>query len=261
MHPLLGVLLVVFFYMSGFFLIAVIRKDNSLADIAWGGGFVIIAFLTFFLAPGHAEARQVLVTGLVTLWGLRLAIYINFRNKGRGEDYRYAKWREEWGKYFLPRSFLQVFMLQGALMVLIASSVIFINLNPAPGLSFLDGIGLVVWCIGFFFESVGDFQLFQFKKDPGNKGQVMRYGLWKYTRHPNYFGEATMWWGIFLMALSLPGGFIALLSPLTITFLLLKVSGIPMLEKKLAESQPGYEDYMNKTSPFIPWFPKKGTIE
>lgn len=261
MQPLVTILLVVFLYMSGFFLIAVIRKDNSLADIAWGGGFVIIAFLSFFLAPGHAVARQVLATGLVTLWGLRLAIYIYFRNKGRGEDYRYAKWRKDWGRYFLIRSFLQVFMLQGALMVLIASSVIFINLNPAQGLTILDGVGLAVWCLGFFFEALGDFQLFQFKKDPENKGQVMRYGLWKYTRHPNYFGEATMWWGIFLMALSLTRGVIALLSPLTITFLLLKVSGIPMLEKKLAESQPGYADYMKKTSSFIPWFSKKGNIE
>ncbi|MBN1333164.1 MAG: DUF1295 domain-containing protein [Synergistales bacterium] len=250
------IVLSVFLYMSAFFLIAVIRKDNSLADIAWGGGFVLLAFLTFFLSSGYAEARQVLATGLVTLWGLRLAIYIYFRNLGRGEDYRYAKWREEWGKYFLLRSFFQVFMLQGALMILIAYSVIFINLHPTRGLTWLDGLGLLVWGTGFFFESVGDFQLYQFKKDPSNKGKVMKYGLWRYTRHPNYFGEATMWWGLFLMALSLEGGFTALVSPAAITFLLLKVSGIPMLEKKLAKSQPGYRRYMENTSPFIPWFPR-----
>jgi len=148
-------------------------------------------------------------------------------------------------------------MLQGALMVLIASSVIFINLNPARGLTIFDATGLAVWCVGFFFESAGDFQLFQFKKDPGNKGKVMRYGLWKYTRHPNYFGEATMWWGIFIMALSIKGGFVAVISPLAITFLLLKVSGIPMLEKKMAETQEGYTEYMKNTSPFFPWFPGK----
>jgi len=254
------VLLTVFLYMSLFFLIAVVRKDNSLADIAWGGGFVLLAFLSFYLAPGHAEARQVLVTGLVTLWGLRLAIYIYFRNLGRGEDYRYAKWREDWGKNFLLRSFLQVFMLQGALMVLISSSVLFINLNPARGLTILDGLGLVVWGTGFFFESVGDFQLFQFKKDPENKGKVMKYGLWRYTRHPNYFGEATMWWGIFLIAMSLDTGIITLISPVTITFLLLKVSGIPMLEKKLVKSQPGYKRYMENTSSFIPWFPGEDQV-
>ncbi|HPI97722.1 MAG TPA: DUF1295 domain-containing protein [Synergistales bacterium] len=250
------ILMTVFLYMCSFFLVAVIRKDNSLADIAWGGGFVLIAFITFSLSPGYAEARQVLATGLVTLWGVRLAIYIYFRNLGRGEDYRYAKWREEWGKYFLLRSFLQVFMLQGALMILISYSVIFINLHPVRGLTWLDGLGLLVWITGFFFESLGDFQLYQFKKDPSNRGKVMKYGLWRYTRHPNYFGEATMWWGIFLMALSLDGGFTALISPAAITFLLLKVSGIPMLEKKLIKSQPGYRRYMESTSPFIPWFPR-----
>jgi len=257
MQSFLVVMLMVFLYMSLFFLVAVVRKDNSLADIAWGGGFVLIAIVTFLLAPGYAEARQVLATCLVTLWGLRLAIYIHFRNLGRGEDYRYAKWRKEWGEFSLIRSFLQVFMLQGALMVLIASSVIFINLNPARGLTIFDATGLAVWCVGFFFESAGDFQLFQFKKDPGNKGKVMRYGLWKYTRHPNYFGEATMWWGIFIMALSIKGGFVAVISPLAITFLLLKVSGIPMLEKKMAETQEGYTEYMKNTSPFFPWFPGK----
>src|SRR6056297_2774891 len=181
MQPLVTILLVVFLYMSGFFLIAVIRKDNSLADIGWGGGFVIIAFLLFFLATGHSVARQVLATGLVTLWGLRLAIYIYFRNKGRGEDYRYAKWRKDWGRFFLLRSYFQVFMLQGALLLLIAFSAIYINLHPSRGLTIFDGFGLLIWITGFFFETTGDFQLFQFKKDPENRGKVMKYGLWKYT--------------------------------------------------------------------------------
>jgi len=250
-------IITIFFYMSVFFVIAVIRKDNSLADIAWGGGFVLVAFLSFFLAHGYAEARQVLVTGLVTLWGARLAIYIFFRNKGRGEDYRYAKWRKEWGRFFLLRSYFQVFMLQGALLLLIAFSAIYINLHPSRGLTIFDGFGLLIWITGFFFETTGDFQLFQFKKDPENRGKVMKYGLWKYTRHPNYFGEATMWWGIFIMAISVKGGLFTIISPIAITFLLLKVSGIPMLEKKLAESQPGYAKYQETTNAFFPWFPRK----
>ncbi len=257
MNTLLFASFAVFLYMSVFFLIAVARKDNSLADIAWGGGFILVALLTFFRAPGEAEARQVLVTGLVALWGVRLAVHIYFRNRGKAEDFRYAKWRRDWGKYFLLRSYLQVFLLQGALLVVIAWSVIFINMNPARGLSVLDALGLSVWMTGFFFEAVGDFQLHQFKKDPANKGRVMKTGLWRYTRHPNYFGEAAMWWGIFLMALPLDGGLAAIVSPLTITFLLLKVSGIPMLEKKLIETQEGYAEYARNTSAFVPWFPRK----
>ena len=249
-------ILSVFLYMSTFFVIAVTRKDNSLADVAWGGGFVLLAFLSFFLAPGYAEARQVLVTGLVTMWGLRLAIYVYYRNQGRGEDYRYAKWRKEWGRHFLLRSFFQVFMLQGALMLVISTSVIFINLNPSRGLSLLDGIGLLIWITGFIFESVGDLQLYRFKKNPENKGKVMKYGLWKYTRHPNYFGEATMWWGLFIIGLSIPGSWLFIISPITITYLLLYVSGVPLLEKRYADD-PEFQEYAKKTNKFFPWFPKK----
>ncbi|NCC58340.1 MAG: DUF1295 domain-containing protein [Synergistales bacterium] len=257
MSTLLFASLIVFVYMSVFFLIAVARKDNSLADIAWGGGFILVAMMTFFHAPGGAEARQVLVTGLVVIWGVRLAVHIYFRNRGKAEDFRYAKWRRDWGKYFLLRSYLQVFMLQGALLVVIVWSVIFINMHPVRGLSVLDALGLLVWTTGFFFEAVGDYQLLRFTRDPANKGCVMKTGLWRYTRHPNYFGEATMWWGIFLMALPLEGGYAALISPLTITFLLLKVSGIPMLEKKLMETQEGYAEYARRTSAFVPWFPRE----
>ncbi len=257
MDPFLTILLVVFLYMSAFFVIAVLKKDNSLADIAWGGGFILVALVTFFLAPGPAEARQVLATCLVTTWGIRLAVHIYFRNRGRGEDYRYAQWRREWGRHFLLRSFLQVFMLQGILLIIIAASVACINLQPTRGLTALDGLGLLLWLIGFFFESVGDLQLLLFTKDPANRGRVMKYGLWSYTRHPNYFGETTMWWGIFLMALSVNKGYLTIISPALITFLLLKVSGIPMLEKKLARNQPGYRDYMKHTSPFFPWFPSR----
>ena len=250
-------ILFLFLYMTAFFIVAMIRKDNSLADIAWGGGFMVLTLLSFFFSPGEAEARQVLVTGLVTVWGGRLALHILLRNRGKGEDYRYAKWRKDWGKYFVLRSFLQVFMLQGSLLLIIVFSPVYINLNPSRGLTWFDGLGLLVWTSGFFFEAVGDYQLGKFTRDKGNKGKVMDKGLWAYTRHPNYFGESVMWWGIFFMALSIEGGWITIIRPITITFLLLKVSGIPMLEKKLMESQRGYIDYMNRTSPFFPWFPGK----
>lgn len=250
-------IIVIFSYMSFFFLVALIRKDNSLADIAWGGGFVILTMLSFFLASGEAEARQVMVSFLVSIWGIRLVTHVFFRNRGKGEDPRYAQWRKDWGKYFVLRSYFQVFMLQGVLLLIISFAPVYINIHPFIGLTWLDGTGLLVWAMGFFFEAVGDYQLLVFTKNPENKGKVMQQGLWQYTRHPNYFGEASMWWGIFLMALSIPGGWIAIISPVTITFLLVKVSGIPMLEKRLQKNQKDYAGYMKKTSPFIPWFPRK----
>lgn len=246
---------IIFFYMTSFFFIALWRKDNSLADLAWGGGFVLLAVISFLISPGMKEARQVLVTMLVIIWGTRLAVHISVRNRGKGEDHRYAKWRREWGRFFVIRSFLQVFMLQGALLLVIASSFLYVNLNPSRGLSWLDGVGFLIWSAGFFFESVGDLQLFLFTKDPSNREKVLDRGLWAYTRHPNYFGESVMWWGIFFMSLSVPEGWLTIISPVTITFLLLKVSGIPMLEKTLVKNQPGYSDYMKRTSPFFPWFP------
>lgn len=257
MDSFLMIVIAVFVYMSAAFAIAVLKEDNSLADIAWGGGFILVALVTFFKGPGPAEARQVLATALVTIWGVRLAVHIFFRNRGKGEDPRYAKWRREWGSSFLLRSYFQVFMLQGAIMIVVAAPVACINLLPTRGLTFLDGLGLAVWLVGFFFESVGDLQLLLFKKDPTNASRVMKTGLWSFTRHPNYFGEATMWWGLFIVALSAPKGYLSIISPVLITFLLLRVSGIPMLEKKLVRSQPGYTDYMKHTSPFIPWFPSR----
>ena len=147
-------------------------------------------------------------------------------------------------------------MFQGLLMIIIASPVIFINYSTQPGLQLFDFIGLAVWLTGFYFESVGDAQLARFIKNPAHKGKIMKYGLWRYTRHPNYFGEATMWWGIYIFALSIPQGFWFVISPLTITFLLLFVSGVPMLERKFADN-PEFQNYARVTPKFFPWFPKK----
>lgn len=246
--------LAVFFYMTAVFIIALIKKDNSVVDIAWGIGFILIALLTFFLAE-RCEVRHILVTVLVVIWGLRLAAHIFIRNRGKGEDFRYAQWRKEWGKLFLLRSFFQIFMLQGFLMLIIAYPLMLVNHSQEPGISFLDGAGFVLWLLGFFFEAGGDCQLARFKRNPENKGKIMKFGLWKYTRHPNYFGETAMWWGIFLIAISVKGGWTAVISPLLITFLLLKVSGVTLLEKKYKGNKE-FEEYARRTSSFFPWFPR-----
>ena len=255
MQPILVIALAVFFYMTAVFLIALVKKDNSVVDIAWGPGFVVVALLSYFWWPGF-ETRHVLITALVLVWAARLALHIYLRNKGRGEDYRYAQWRRTWGRWFVLRSFFQIFMLQGSFLILISYPVVLANLSATKGLSWLDMLGTLVWLAGFFFEAIGDYQLREFKQKAESRGRIMITGLWKYTRHPNYFGEATQWWGIFLIALSVPGGWVGLVSPITITFLLLRVSGVAMLEKKYAGNEE-FAEYAHRTNAFFPWFPKK----
>ncbi len=249
--------LIVFIYFLIFFLVAQVIRNNSIVDMGWGAGFVLLALITLITQGAYVE-RNLLLVLLVTIWGGRLAYYIVRRNWGKPEDFRYAKWRREWGKWVVPRAFFQVFMLQGVFMLIVGYPIILVNANPEPGLKFFDYLGLVVWLIGFFFESVGDKQMAEFKKDPANKGKIIKSGLWKYTRHPNYFGEATMWWGIFLLSLSVPLGWSGIISPLTITLLLLYVSGVPMLEKKYKDN-PEFQEYAKVTSKFFPWFPKKSS--
>ena len=244
----------IFLYMTFLFLLALIKKDNSIVDVGWGIGFILVWAVTFFLEPG-GTARQLLAGGLVMTWGVRLAAHIFVRNKGRGEDFRYARWRREWGKGFLPRSFVQVFMLQGLFLLLIAYPVILINLSLERTLGPLDAIGLLIWLSGFAFEAVGDAQLRRFKREPEHKGRIMTRGLWRLTRHPNYFGESVMWWGIFIIALSTERGWTGVVGPLVITFLLTRVSGVPMLELKY-RGNPEFEEYARKTSAFFPWSPK-----
>jgi steroid 5-alpha reductase family enzyme len=245
----------VFVYMIIVFLISLIKKDSSIVDIAWGIGFILVAVLTFFLKEG-IEARHILVTVLVFVWGTRLATHIAVRNKGRREDFRYAQWRKDWGKWFVLRNFFQIFMLQGFLLLIIAYPVMLINHSAQAGITFVDIIAITLWLIGFFFEAVGDYQLSKFKRKPENKGKIMMQGLWKYTRHPNYFGETVMWWGVFLITISVKHGWTAIISPLLITLLLLRVSGVTMLEKKYVGNKD-FEVYAKRTSAFFPWSPKK----
>lgn len=235
---------------------SLVLKNSSIVDIFWGTGFVILAWVSFFLTPDGFLARKLLLTTLVTIWGLRLSIYILVRNWGKPEDFRYQAWRKEHGKKWWWYSFFQVFMLQGVLLTIIAAPLLAAQISPTPAkLGVLDFIAILIWVIGFFFESMGDWQLKRFKSDPANKGKVLDRGVWRYTRHPNYFGDSTQWWAYYLVAAS-AGGWWTIFSPVLMTFLLLRVSGVKLLEKTL-DTRPGYKEYSERTSEFIPWFPKK----
>ena len=247
--------IIILVYFTALFVIGTLRKNNSIVDIGWGIGFVLLAWTLLVLRLPLSLVRTT-ITLLVTLWGVRLFYHILKRNHGKPEDFRYVAFRKAWGKWVVPRAFFQIYMLQGFLMFMIALPYILEGNATAPVNAVLYGAGLLVFALGFAFEAVGDAQLKSFLRDPANKGKIMTSGLWRYTRHPNYFGEATIWWGIFLLALS--GGVtpFAVLGPITITVLLLFVSGVPLLERDM-KNRPGYAEYAEKTSIFIPWFPKK----
>jgi steroid 5-alpha reductase family enzyme len=241
--------------MTLLWLVSLALRNASIVDIFWGAGFVVLAWLYFLLAPQGLPSRKLLSALLVTVWGLRLSLYIFARNRGKGEDFRYVAMRRAAGAGWWWQSYLKVFVLQGVLMWLISAPLLGAQLGATPGQMILDGLGVLVWGIGFFFEAVGDWQLARFRADPANKGQVMNRGLWCYTRHPNYFGDATQWWGFFLIALA-AGGWMTVFSPILMTFLLVRVSGKALLEKSMAQ-RPGYREYIESTSGFVPWFPRQ----
>jgi steroid 5-alpha reductase family enzyme len=228
-------------------------QDASIVDIFWGLGFVMVALVTF--AVTDRGPRAVALSALTTLWGLRLAAYLAWRNHGKGEDPRYAAMRAHRGESFWWFSFVSVFSLQGAVMWLISLPIQVGQIDESP-LGVLSFAGLVFWTIGFLFESIGDYQLARFKSDPVNDGKVMDRGLWRYTRHPNYFGNAMIWWGLFLVAVSTSTIWLVV-SPLLMTFLLLKVSGVALLKRSLKSRSPQYCDYVDRTSPFVPWAPRR----
>ena len=235
-------------------LLSLALKNSSIVDSFWGIGFVIVTWLAFSLGQGYIP-RQQIVAVLVTMWGLRLALHIFFRIWNQGEDFRYAKWREENGPRWWWVSFFQVFLLQGFLMWIISAPLIAAQTSGFPVIiTPLDVTGVVVWMVGFLFEMIGDLQLMSFKQNPKNKGKLFTKGLWKFTRHPNYFGEAVLWWGYYIFALA-SGSWWTIFSPILMTYLLLKVSGVAMLERTM-KHKPGYEEYIRRTSAFFPWFPK-----
>lgn len=242
--------LVIWAYMSVWFLVALVIKRNDVADIAWGLGFVV-ASITTLIKTGNHSFTAILATALVLIWGLRLSWHIGLRNIKKSEDYRYKAWRDSWGKWFVVRSYLQIFMLQGLLMLLIVSPVMLIYTYSFHGIFPLAITGTLIWIVGFLFESIGDKQLSKFISNPKNKGHIMKTGLWQYSRHPNYFGEVTQWWAIGVIALTFNYGWLGLIGPLVITFLIVKVSGIPLLEDRYKDN-PEYQEYRLRTSILIP---------
>lgn len=237
-------------------LYALVKKDNSVMDIMYGVGFVALAFYTYFCADVSQDLRASIITLCTVLWGSRLSIRIWRRNKHKGEDFRYQAWRNEWMKkgslYFHIRSFLQIYVLQGVIIVAVGLPIIFANTLSSIEFSFINLIGLIIFGIGFYFEAKADDELDVFLKDRKNNGEILQTGLWKYSRHPNYFGESLIWWGMAIMVVGIVYWPITLLSPILITYLLRFVSGVPMLEAKYKDNAQ-YQAYALKTNAFVPW--------
>lgn len=251
MNIFLEVALVLFLYFTAFFILCTLKSDNSLVDIAWGFGFVLAVWFTLLRSP--IQPLDIIIVLLVTVWGGRLGLHILSRKIGKPEDFRYQKWREEWDNFYL-RSFFQIFILQGFLLYIIVYPSVKVISSDTPYIGILTVLGVLVWLLGFAWEVIADWQLKNFLKQRSSRNEIMKSGLWKYSRHPNYFGEALLWWGIFLIALEAVGGFLIILSPVLITVLVRYVSGVPLLEKRYADHEE-YQEYADKTSIFIPWFP------
>ncbi len=242
--------------MTILWLISIKIRNVSIVDLFWGFGFVVAGAVYFIFTEGF-ETRKILLMSMVAIWGLRLSIYLAWRNLGKGEDFRYQKFRKDFGENrYWWYSFFSVFLLQGVLMWLISAPLLGAQFYPDDSLGILDFIGIAIWIIGFVFEAGGDIQLTRFKANPANKGKVLNTGFWHYTRHPNYFGDAAVWFGYALICLS-AGSYIPILGSVLMSALIIKVSGVALLEKTLNTSKPGYQEYVRKTSAFIPWFPKK----
>jgi steroid 5-alpha reductase family enzyme len=236
-------------------LISLIKRDASVVDIFWGSGFVLVAWLTFAM-HGVASARSLVLLALVSVWGLRLSSYLAWRNWGKPEDYRYRAMRERHGTWFPLVSLATVFVLQ-ALLMWVISLPIQVGIAGAKGWHLAATVGVLLWLFGFLFESVGDFQLARFKSNPANRGRVMNRGLWRYTRHPNYFGDFLVWWGFYCLALESGSWWWTITSPLLMSFLLIRVSGVRLLESSLRRRVTGYEQYVRSTSAFVPLPPKR----
>lgn len=255
-HLVLANLAAVAWLMSIAWLVSVRRRNASIVDALWGPGFAMVAIIGAALGSGSLPRRALLAV-LVTVWGVRLGVYIWRRNRGRGEDFRYAALRARHGESYWWVSLLRVFLLQGSLLWFIALPVQIAQGGADPaGLGWFDLLGALVWAAGFAFEAVGDRQLARFKADPANRGRVLDRGLWRYTRHPNYFGDALLWWGLWLIAATVPGALWTIPCPLLMTFLLVRVSGVRLLEATMGQ-RPGYGEYTRRTSAFLPRPPRR----
>jgi steroid 5-alpha reductase family enzyme len=222
----------------------------------WPLAFIAVA-ITALIAGSGDEGRRILIACVVAIWGARLSIHLLVRNAGKEEDFRYAAMRAKRGHRFWLTSLVTVFLLQG-LRVWVVSLPVQLSAIPDRPLGWLAIVGAIMWAIGVVFETIGDTQLMRFKANPGSRGQVLNTGLWRYTRHPNYFGDFLVWWGIFLIAAESGAGAWGVAGPLLMTLLLVKVSGAGLLEKDIAVRRPGYADYVRRTSGFIPRPPKRG---
>jgi len=257
LHIYLGAFLVIMIMMSILWIFSIILKNVSIVDLFWGTGFVLTTGFYFLNTEGF-EFRKIILMILVAVWGLRLSGYLTWRNWGKGEDFRYREFRRKYGeKRYWWISFFQTFLLQGILMWLISTPLLGAQyFGQEKNLGITDYIGFLFWIIGILFEAGGDYQLAAFKANPLNKGKVLDTGFWHYTRHPNYFGDSSVWWGYGFICIG-AGSFIPVLGSLLMTLLIIKVSGVALLEKSLKEQKPQYRNYIRKTSAFLPWFPKK----
>ena len=235
-------------------ILSVAIKDASIVDIFWGPAFAVIAWSAWWARALPMTVAATTSLALVTTWGLRLGLYLAWRNIGKGEDFRYQKMRKSVGSSFAIRSLVTVFWFQAAIALAVSVPVVAALVAAEDVAVPWIAVGAAIWAIGLFFEAVGDAQLARFKADPDNKGKVMDKGLWRYTRHPNYFGDSAMWWGLYLIIA--PVAPWAAVGPVIMTFFLLNVSGVAMLEKTIGKRRPGYAEYVRKTSAFIPWPPK-----
>jgi steroid 5-alpha reductase family enzyme len=245
--------LVVYVYMTLWYVIAMLRSRNDVADIAWGVGFFTLT-LALFLQLESVPAKAYVLIAMVGVWAFRLALHIAARHENKAEDARYVAMRKKW-RYKRLQSYTNVFLSQGVLMLLVAAPIMVYFNDPNNSFTILSLAGLLIWVTGMFFEVVGDYQLKRFIDNPKNKGKIMRYGLWSLTRHPNYFGEISLWWGFWLFSGISDNWIYGLLGPITITTLILGISGIPMLEKKYKGNKE-YEKYQKTTSAFFPIPPK-----
>lgn len=236
---------------------SLLRRNVTIVDSLWGLGFVLVAVTTFWMGDGYS-GRSLLILIMTTAWGLRLCVFLTWRNWGQVEDHRYGAWREKSGLPFWIVSLFKVFWLQAVFLWVISLVLQKAQLSPQPDqFTLLDVVGTILWGAGFVFEAIGDWQLARFKINPANQGRVMDRGLWAWTRHPNYFGECLLWWGFFIVALSTPSSWWTVLSPIIISLVLLKMTGVPLTEAALKKRRPGYAEYIERTSTFIPRPPRK----